>query len=821
MRIPIILVFLVFFSCFGSTQEFTVRGTITDSINKPVPFVNVLLLRSADSLLVKGAISDEKGMFIIATGESGTFMLVYSYSGMKKAYTGQFELSEANPSHDAGTLTFAEDTAMLKEAVVVAKKPFIEHRLDRIIVNVENSIVASGSTALEVLKRSPGVIVDKDDNISMNGKPGVSIMIDGKLSYLSNQDIAAMLKSMPADQLEKIELITNPSAKFDAAGTGGIINLVLKKNRNYGWNGRINAGTGLGYYNDQYGFGQNTFIGKNGGFNLNYRSKRWNYFGSYNYGGGEDFNKFTIQRKFRENGNITTIFDQTADGIGSDNRNNAKIGIDFFINKKHTLGFFANGMQNREWGRGLNTSLLLGADGTLSSYSLTSSSSEKKWRNLMANLNYKFNIDTTGKELSMSVDYATFDSRMIQDYQTDYYDNTGTGTGPPYILKSNLPSTVTVYSAKADYVHPVGKKMKFEGGVKTSYVTTDNNAQFWYVDTNGVDVVDEGKTNHFNYTENINAAYLNYGLEINDKWNMMLGLRAEQTNSYGDQVTTAETFERHYTGLFPSGFLTYKANKNNEWNFTYSRRIDRPDYQSLNPFIYFLDPYTYMQGNINLLPQYTNSFEFTHTFMGFLSTTAAYSHTSGVITDVTRQIDSTYSTFATNENLSSQDNVSLSVFVPIPVTKWWNSMNNLMGFNNRFRGTIQDSTFDKNYTSFMINSQNMFTFKKGWSSEVSVSYMSPQVYGMFVMKATLNVSVGIQKTLFKEKGNLKLSFSDIFWTSRWRSVVQFQNMDMNLKNSNNGREVYLNFTYKFGNSKTQYQKKESGASDELNRINKG
>lgn len=822
MRATIAGLLIFFCSSFSYAQEFTVKGVIIDNTDKPVPFANVLLINSADSLLVKGGITDENGVFTLETNQAGTFRVMSSYTGMKKTYSNEFGINAENPSKDLGSFKLHEDAMLLEEAVVFAQKPFIEHHLDKTVVNVENSIVAAGSTALEVLKRSPGVMVDNDDNISMKGKSGVSIMIDGKLTYLSSKDVAAMLRSMPADQLEKIELITNPSAKFDAAGTAGIINIVLKKNKNYGLNGRANAGAGLGYYNDEYGFGENYFLKQSAGINLNYRAKKWNYFASYNYNGGDNFNKFIIDRKFRENDVISSVFNQYSDGKENGNTHSGKIGIDFFMNKKHTIGFFVNAMKDSGTDVGLNSTSISEADGSLTSTSETSSDSDNSWQNITSNINYKFNIDTTGKELMVNVDYAKFSNRTEQYYRTDYYDSAGVNSNIPYILKSNLPSDVEILSAKADYVHPVGKKMKFETGVKTSFVTTDNNAQFWNVDnSSGADVVDTGKTNHFLYEENINAAYLNYAVEFNDKWNMMVGLRTEQTNSYGDQITTLDTFERHYIGFFPSGFLTYKASAKHEWNFTYSRRIDRPDYQDLNPFIYFLDPYTYMQGNTNLLPQYTNSFELTHTFMSFLTTTGSYSHTSGVITTITKQVDSTFSTFATSDNLNSLDNYGLSVYVPIPLGKVWTCMLYMNGYYNRYRGTVQDSTFDKGFPTFMVNAQNSFRFKKGWSAELSAFYMSEQLYGIFIMKPMSNITVGIQKTFLKDKGSLKLSFSDIFWKSRWRSSVQYQNMDISMQAYNSSRMMNLTFTYKFGNSKAQYQKKESGASDELDRIKKG
>lgn len=806
--LTILLLSLPFYS-FSKANSFSVKGNLITVDSKEIPFANILLIAAEDSSLVKGSVSNEKGIFNIDDIATGKYRLLFSMVGFKKTYTEEFTLDDEHNNIDFRDFILESVTETLDEFAVVAQKPFIERHLDKLVVNVENSIVAAGNTALEVLKRSPGVIVDKDGNISLKGKSGVIIMIDGKQTYLSSEDLSNMLKNMPADQIEKIEIITNPSAKYDAAGNAGIINIILKKNQMLGVNGSVRAG-----------YNQARYSGYNGGGNINYRTEKWNFFLSINHNDRNGFNNFDMTRRFRVADTIVSVFNQEQSQKDQSQTNSGKFAIDFFPNKKHTLGFFVNGMMNNSKEQGSNESLINDPYEQLLSGSATNSDNSGKWNNLTGNINYNWKIDTSGKDLSVNLDYAQFNSRSKQLYHTSYFDQNFNYFGNPYILKSDLPSTVTIYSGKIDYVHPIGKKIRIDAGVKSSYVHSDNNAQFWFSTGNDF-AVDSGKTNHFKFTENINAAYLNYLMEINDKFSFQLGLRAEQTYNKGEQITSDSTFTRNYTNLFPSGFLTYKMNKNNEFGLSYSRRIDRPDYESLNPFIYFLDPYSYMKGNTLLLPQYSNSYELSHTFMGFLSTSVNFTRTHGVITQVTSQDDATLTTYATNENLDINDVFSVSTMLPIPISKWFTSVNFITVYNSRYKGQISGGEFDKNATAFMLNSQNMFNFKKGWSAEITAFYMSKQVYGIFLMYPMSNISLGVQKTFAKDRATIKCSFTDMFWMNRFRGAVQYQNMDLYIDTRNMSRMFGVNFSWKFGNSKAQMTRKESGASDEIDRLKGG
>lgn len=796
---------------FSFAQSQTIQGKVLDKDSKPQEFVNILLLNAADSTLHKGTITDVNGDFLFEDIVFGKYLVAASMVGFKKYYSEPFDLNEGNAAVNVGEMLFLEDAETLDAAMVYGQKPFIEHQLDKTVVNVENSIVSAGSTALEVLQRSPGIMVDKDGNITMKGKPGVTIMIDGKPTYLSMQDINNMLKSMPADQLEKIELITNPSAKYDAAGTGGIINIVMKKNTMLGLNGRVNAG-----------YTQGVYPKFNGGGNINYRWEKVNLFTSYSANYRNGFQIFELDRKFRTADVLESIYSQYSWGKVNSLTQNAKFAVDFYPNKKHTIGFFVNGMFSGDESVGYNDTDIYGDEAKTISLGKTNTTNDVKndWQNLSANLNYKWSIDSTGKELTANLDYGYYNDITNQYYNTKYYDSAGVGYGIPYILTSTLPSQVDVVSGKVDYVNPIGTKAKFEAGAKSSYVVTDNNAQFYNV-INDISYVDSTKTNHFKYTENINAVYANFASEFGKKWNGQVGLRLEQTLAKGEQITIDSVFTRNYVNLFPSAFLNYKASDKHEFSVSYSRRIDRPDYQSLNPFLYFLDPYTYMKGNTLLLPQYTDAFEVSHTFMGYMSTSFSYSHTSGVMTHITEQVDSTHTSFSSMANLRSLDNYGFSTNLPIPITKWWMSMNYINVFYNRFKGEISGVSFDKGKPAWMINSTNSITMKNGWSAEIGFFYMAKQVHGIFFMNPMSNLSFGIQKKIMKDRGMLKLSASDMLYKQRWSGQIQFDNMDLQMFTRGDSRTISINFSYKFGNSKSQYQRRQSGASEELDRIGGG
>lgn len=809
--ITTLALFLTCMAPLWAQQAFrgTVTGKIVDETGKSVEFATVMVLNAADSTLAKGAVADASGQFGVENLAAGRYIVSTTQVGFKKKITPAFVLNPESPSVKLAALVMQAASQNLKEVTVAAAKPFIEQQIDKTVVNVENSIVAAGNSALEVLERSPGVTVDKDGNISLKGKSQVRVMIDGKPTYLSNEDLANLLKNMQANQLEKIEIMTNPSAKYDAAGNAGIINIRTKKNQNMGLNGSVSAGIG---------YGKN--LKGNTSLNLNFRQNKWNVYTNYSYGNRKNWREQVITRKFFENGATSAFFDQYATNISRNFNHSMKLGADYFVSKKTTLGVILNGNLG-EWNNlGDNGTNIYKGMTTLEKRTVTLQDFRNSWKNLTANFNVKHTIDSTGKEITADLDYARYDNRTDQRYNIATYDPKGMIIEGPRMDLGNTKGIVDIYTAKVDYTHPLSKTVKLEMGAKTAYVATGNDMRF-SIRQGEVTTPDPGRTNEFVYKENINALYVNFSKQFK-KTGVQLGLRAEQTIMRGDQVTSDSSFRRDYLNLFPSVFIRHELNKKNSMGFSYSYRIDRPNYQDLNPFLFFLDPYTFNLGNPYLRPQFTHSLEANHTWAGMITTTVNYSRTNSVITDVLRQDDNARTTFQTKDNLGFRENFGISVSAPIKITKWLMSINYVNILRNRYNGVLSGEPFDGHLVSAMINSQNQITLPKDWSAEVSGFYTSGFLEGTLVGKPMWQVTLGVQKQFWQKKASLKLSVRDIFWTQYFRGTMQFSNIDLQIKSRWENRVANVTFSYRFGNSKIQAARRRStGLESEAGRVNQG
>ncbi len=807
MKRSVLILLTILFSIQQNSfsKSDNIRGSVIDQQQKPVEFANVVLLNKEDSSLVKAALTDETGNFIFEGIPQGQYVLLIAQIGFEKyeapiAYNS--ELLELPAIKLEGT------TVALKEARIEAVRPLIEHRVDRTVLNVENSIVNTGSTLLEILKRSPGVSVDNDGNISLKGKQGVMIMIDGKPTYLSASDLTNMLRQMRSEELSQIEIITNPSAKYDAAGNSGIINIVLKKKQNLGFNGSVHSSYGQGVYPDF-----------SSGINLNYRNEKFNAFGSYNFWRGFYFEDNHLVRKFKEEEYTSTLDQNTFDKAKNDNHN-SRVGMDYYLNDRNTIGFLVKGSLSTNDDKTTSTTEVYNQNAYPDSGYTTINKSDSKWSNYTANLNYRLVLDTVGSELTADVDFARYDNQSNFYFETDHFSNDPTYVPYKVLEKNHQPANITIQAAKIDWNHPLNKKMKVEGGGKTSFVTTDNDVKYYNI-VEGEEVLDPGKSNHFNYTENINALYINWSGEFG-KVGLQTGLRGEQTIAKGEQMTTAEDFKRDYLQLFPSAFVSYKITEKHQLGVTYSRRIDRPAYQDLNPFRYFLDPQTFQEGNPNLQPQLTNSFEFSHTFMGAITTAINYSHTNNAMTKVTKQIDSTRTTYVTTENFDSHDNFGFSLSIPYEISKWWLTSNNFNVFNNRFQGEVAGGAIDQQLTTFMFNTNNSFKLPKGWSVEVSGYYNSEMVWGTFLLAPQYSVGAGVGKSFLHERLRLKVDLNDIFWTERTNATMKYNNVDATFKQINDTRFFRIHLSYNFGKQTVeQARRRRGGAEDEQNRVKTG
>jgi len=816
-KIPFLLLTMMFISIvgFSQTPAGSITGKITDGGDqKIIDAATVSLYKAVDSSLVKVNITDKEGNFEFQNISAGKYYLLATSIGHLATYSPVINLKDGE-SFDAGVLNLKNEAKTLKGITITAKKPFIERKIDRTIVNVDASISNAGTTALEVLEKSPGVSVDKDGNISLKGKAGVMVMMDGKPSYLSGQDLANYLKNMPSSAIDQIEIMTNPSAKYDAAGNSGIINIKTKKNKMSGLNGNVSATISQAYYTRT-----------NNSLNVNYRTGKVNLFGNYSYSLWNSHRNQTIIRKFRDQNTkqIQTIFDQR---IISDNKypnNNMKAGMDFFASKKTTVGVVFSGNINPGNEQSRNQTDLNNAANQVDSIVLADNSNKRKSNNFSTNLNLRHVFDSSGKEFTVDLDYLKYYQTSNQILSNQYFNPDFSVRKDPSQLVGNLPSNISIYSAKTDFTFPLKNTAKIETGLKSSYVTTDNDA-LYQDKINGGYVTDDGKTNHFIYKENINAAYVNFSREIK-KWAVQAGLRAENTNANGHQLGNSShpdsSFTKNYINLFPTVYVSYSPNQKNTFSVNYGRRIDRPDYEDLNPFYYFLDEYTYEVGNTLLQPQFSDNIELSHTYNGFLTTTINYSKTHHVFSDVLKQITSERKTFQTKENLASKTNLGLAVSANFPVTPFW-STNLFSNVNyNAYSGVVDGGNLDVNATTFMANMNNQFKFKKGWSAELSGFYRSKGIEGQIVINQMWRLDAGVQKNVLKNKGSVKFSVRDIFNSQNFTGAVNYQDIDVYIKNIRDSRTFSLTFSYRFGKpAKNQQHRRTGGASDEESRIKSG
>lgn len=800
---------------FNSTTAQTAGGKIDGRVEtnqKAVEAASVMLLNAKDSSSVKMTVTDKQGFFLFENVADGNYLLSVQSVGYQMYYSSKFELNNKNKTFTSNLISLSVLNSNLNAVTVTSKRPLIEQKIDRTIVNVDASPTNVGLTALEVLEKSPGITVDKDGNISLKGKAGVLILVDGKPTYLSAADLANMLKNMASNNLDQIEIMTNPPAKYDAAGNAGVINIKTKKNKVKGMNGSITVGAGMGIKPKT-----------NNSFNLNYRTGKVNIFTNYSYSWSKNWGNLDLTRKFvnEDTHELESVFRQKTTREPNFQNHSYKLGMDYYASKKTTLGIVVNGYYNPGKFSSDNITNIYDADNNLQQQTLAKNSSKEKWSNIGGNFNLRHSFDTTGTELTADLDYMRYAADNNQMFSNYFYNNNGGKIQPDEILRGTLPSNINIYSAKVDFTKPLKNNAKFEAGAKTSYVKTDNDAAYDTLAENAWGR-DPRRSNHFLYTENINAAYANYSRPLSKKWNAQLGLRLENTVSKGRQLTTGETFNRNYTQLFPTAYIGYTMNDKNQFALSYGRRIQRPDYGDMNPFYYFLDKYTYEVGNPYLKPQFSHNIELTHTYGGFLTTSLGYNKTKDIIQDVLQQVDSTHTSYVKKSNIANQDNISFSMSANFPVTKWFRTNIYSQLVYNRYRGVINNAYEDVNGTGFMANISNQFTLPKEWMLELSGFYRSKMIEGTLVAKPMGVLNFAVSKNVLKKQGTVRLNVRDFLDIQQFNGYSKYQNIDVTIHNEWDNRVVNLSFTWRF--SKGQgggQQRKRGGAGDEAERVKGG
>lgn len=699
-----------------------------------------------------------------------------------------------------------EDTQNLAAVSIVGKKRLIERYSDKTVINVENSSIATGNSALEILARAPGVSVSQDGTISIKGKSGVNVLIDGKSTYLSAEQLAARLRSLNSNTIKSIEVITSPTAKYDAAGNAGIIDIKLKKNSNYGTNGNLELGAG---------YSRNAQ--SNAGISLNHRTKDLNIFGNFSNSSSKLFEDLDIQRVNDDNGE-KTYFHQQNFQTNSSHDNNYKVGLDYFLDSKNTIGILASGYFNNGHDKSIGNTFIGKSFNQVDSLVKANNPSTNKANHQAYNLNYKLAIDTLGKEFSVDLDYAKYQSDVQTTYNNDFFLADGTSQKARSIFRNATPSTVKIWAAKADYTHPFSDKTKLALGLKSSKVSTANDFRFENLISNNWQN-DISRSNKFNYTENINAAYATISHDFGTT-SIEAGLRAEQTRSNANAINDQKTVKRSYFDLFPSISITQSLSEAHKLSLAYNRRIDRPDYKSLNPFVYFVDLYTFSQGNPFLNAQYTNSLSLTYNYDEKLNIAAGYSLTKGLITDVFLADEAAKTLYVTTQNLGRQYAYDLTLSAPTTLTKFWSMDNSLtIAYNQTQTDNLNGFAYNKKKVNFTLNSSHSFTISPTTTAELSGNYTSAQIYGTYAIKPYYGIDLGLKKSFLDNKFSLKFAVNDVLNTRKARVNSAVSNLAYSLSQKQESNMFRLSFSYAFGNSNVKSARdRQSGVATEEGRI---
>ncbi|TBN04813.1 TonB-dependent receptor [Hyunsoonleella flava] len=794
---------LVLLLVFGTTvAQNSISGTLVTENQQPIPAAIISLLDAGTNDFVKGELSKDNGYFKIENIANGSYIILITSLGMKDYKSEVFKLK--GMAKNLNTITMLENTAELSEVTVVAEKPMIEVKADKTVFNVAGTVNAIGDSGFELLRKAPGIIIDNSDNIIVEGRTGVLFYIDDRPSILRGQDLVNFLKTLQASDIESIEIITQPSSRYDAEGNAGIINIKLKRDKSLGTNGTVASSLTVG-----------DFARTSNSLSFNNRNKKTNIYGTYSNFFGKRASFINLNRT--QNG---TNFNARTQNVFDNNRNNVRLGFDFFANEKSTFGIIVNGnFNNSNSESDSRTPITQNGANSPSEILVAGSDSKNRTSNIFTNLNYRLK-DTLGHSLNIDFDYGKYDSKRENLQPNRYFDGNETQILSENIVFFDTPIDISIISGQVDYEQNL-LKGKLSLGVKYSKVKTDNSFDA-FDRTNGNNDLDESQSNDFSYDERISAAYFNYSRKLK-KLSIQFGLRMENTISdgiltslLGDQNNRVK---RNYTNWFPSGGITYQANRKNSIALIYSKRIQRPNYQSLNPFQYRIDELSFRQGNPFLQPQYSDNIKLSHTYNYRLTTSLSYSFISDFFAQVTEAVGNDQN-FIIQRNVADQEIINLGISYPKKFNDWWRIYFSVNAYRSIYKATNPDFVSISQNT-LSLYAQNTFTLPKAITFEVSGWYSSPSVWGgTYETKSLGSLNLAFQKKFLSEKLTARLGFNDILFTSPWQGTTRFGELFIDGNGGSDSRQIRFNLTYNFGSDEVKKaRKRQTGIEDEKNRIN--
>jgi hypothetical protein len=784
-------------------QSALLRGTITNQKGEPVPYANVALL-SPEGVLLEGAVTDEAGNFSISTTKTARVKLVVSSLGYISFTSEEFEL-QAGLQKDFGKIILADEVTGLDEVTVKATRPQIIIEPDKTIVNVEGTVMAEGANALDVLGRSPGVFITSDGSINLNGRTGVTVMINDRPMYMSAADLTSFLRSMPADNIRSIEVITSPSARFDAEGAAGVINIQLKKNTVDGVFGNVMLG---GQYNGK--------AAPNTGLTLNVKKGKWTTNGTFNYNEYVEINDLEIERNFQVDGGKSTFLQEsrilershTPSFTGAANyelRPNQNLGINVQASSTTSNGINDSGTSISNPGQLNNTS-----------FSSINDSGDQTSR-LFTNLHYDAKLDTLGGKISADLDFTVMELASDALLKNSYSN----GLIPPTQTTDRVLTLndmyYTILTSKVDWIKPLKGGKVLEAGLKGSWVESDNNLDL----SRGIGdgrLQPDPNSNRFIYQENVLAAYTSLKGDFSPKLSYQAGLRVENSDVTGTSKTLNQVNNQKYTNLFPSVFLQHKISDSYQVVYNANRRITRPNYRLLNPFVYYIDPLTTEKGNPSLRPQYSTNLEMDHVIKGSYQFTLGYSVTEDAFMQVFEQDVEARSSTTFTANFDKTKNFNFQGVVPVELATWWNTSNLVQVNYNKFKSLLGKDILDVSQISYLLRTQHNFILPKGFKLELVGIYLSPQIWGQGEVGGFGWVDAGMTKSLMKDKLSLSINGGDLFRTQWIRAAIDFSDIDTQIRQYQNEQNIRITLRYNFSKGQSFRVNSNSGSSEERKRL---
>ncbi|WP_282636179.1 outer membrane beta-barrel family protein [Sphingobacterium thalpophilum] len=768
-----------------------ITGKVQSEDNVPLPLVTAYLMKANSTVVLKAAVTNEAGEYQFSDVAAGSYVVDAKMVGYIAGRSNIFEVGKSD--YAVATISLRSDNRKLEEVTVEGKRPLVESKPGKLILNVENSPIAAGNNALDIVQRAPGVSLDNNNNLQLMGQSGVAVTIDGRQTYMTGEQLLNFLKSTDGNQIKSVEVITSRSAKDDAEGAVGTINIVLKKNRMEGFNGTFNLTAGHG----------EKFRG-NSSLSLNYKKNNTTLFGSYAYSDEKAYRKLEIDRVIQNSGEKKYFAQKSA--LGEEERNHSyRFGVEQKTSSRNTLTVQFNGANNTEYNDNDSRTNIGRSFVDYDTVLVSESDFKELFDRYSANLNNEFRIDSNGRKLTVDLDWSKFKSSKRVNYLNQYTD-VGGKEAPEEKERSGMPIGIDIYVAKLDYEHPLSKSSKLEMGAKYSNVKSDNDLLF-EKSVNNEWVNDVSRTNHFVYKEQIAAAYLDYNNSIG-KWSLKAGLRGEYTFSDGNSITMSKRVKRNYFELFPNANLSYSFNEKHILSLGYTRKVTRPNYRQLNPFDYYIDKLTFERGNPYLNPQFSNEFSLSYTLLQRYNLTLGINDVKDAIVESMGQDSVAGTTWVIRENLGRNLTSYLNLNIPVTVSKLWSMNNNITGIYFDFDGMI--AGLPVNRKSFLVQAMSMHNLKmsKSLSANVNVRYFSPFKYNVYDLKSRWDMEVGMTKT-FKERSSLKLAVTDVFNTGNQNLSTNFGPFDSRIRQHQDRRVVRLTYTYKFGNLKNNYRKKDT------------